>query len=223
MDIHAILAIQPSSIRFGQLKKDTQYPEKYASLIGAEKDKALILSATSKNKYIEVKTGVFKTEDNIEKQVKVTILPEMQMGRFSDRIIIKTDHKKIKALKLYIRGEIIGNIILNPRLISFGTFRRGGKYERSIRLTAAPGITFKVLDVRSTIPGLHTKVLTRKEGTSYKIKAYIKEDFSEDSLDGKIIITTDDESQATIEVGVFGKVFDVKRLEKKSHRAAGKK
>lgn len=223
MDIHAILAIQPSSLRFGRLRKDTQYPEKYASLIGIEKDNAQILSAKSKNKYIEVETGVFKTEDNIEKQVKVTILPEMQMGRFSDRIIIKTDHEKIKDLKLYIRGEIIGNIILNPRLISFGTFRRGGKYERSIRLTAAPGITFKVLDVQSAIPGLHTKVMTRKEGTSYKIKAYVEEDFSEDSLNGKIIITTDDESQATIEVGVFGKVFKEKRLEMQSHGAAGEK
>jgi len=223
MNIKAILGIKPSRISFGKLRRGTQYPEEYALLIGTEKDNAQILSATSKNKDIKVETGVFKTEDDIEKRVKVTILPELNIGRFSVRIIIKTDHEKIKDLKLNIRGEITGNIILNPSLISFGSFRRGGKYERTIYLKAAPGITFKVLDVQSSIPCLHTKVLTLKEGISYKIKAYVEEDFSEDSLDGKIIITTDDETQAIIEVGVFGKVFNVKKLEKKPHGAAGKK
>jgi len=223
MNIRAILAIQPNSINFGRLRRGAQYPEKYASLVGTEKNNAQILSATPKNKYIEVETGVFETKNAMEKQVKITLLPEMQVGRFSDRIIIKTDHEKIKDLKLYIRGEIIGNITLNPGFISFGTFRRGGKYVRSIRLTAAPGITFKVLDVQSSAPGIHTKVLTIREGSAYKVKASVDEDFSGDSLDGKIIITTDDATQATIEVGVFGKVYDVKKLEMKSHGAAKQK
>jgi len=213
MKILAILAIEPNHISFGRLRRGTQYPEKYASLIGLEKNNTQILSATSRNKNVKVETGVFKTEDGIEKQIKVTLLPEMKMGSFSEPINIETDHEKIKDLKLYISGEIIGDIILNSRFISFGAVRRGGKYERSIRLTAAPGITFKVLDVHSTVPGIHTKVQTIREGIYYRISACIEEDFSEDSMNGKIIITTDDKSQATIEVGILGKVFDVKSLE----------
>ncbi len=76
-----------------------------------------------------------------------------------------------------------------------------------MRLTAAPGITFNVLDVKSTIPGLHTAVIPIQEGTQYKIVLSIKEDFKADSLEGQILIETDDESQKTIAVDVFGRAF----------------
>ena len=47
MDIRAVLAMDPYRMRFGRLKKGTEYPAKYASLIGTEKDNAKIVSAES--------------------------------------------------------------------------------------------------------------------------------------------------------------------------------
>ena len=92
----------------------------------------------------------------------------MNLGRFGDQIALKTDHPRIRNLKLYISGEIIGNIILSPNHVSFGRFRMGGRYEKSLMLTAAPDVVFKVLDVQTTVPGLHTQLLTLKEGKAYK-------------------------------------------------------
>ena len=223
MDIHAILAIQPRSIRFGRLKKGMPYPIKYASLVGVQKDVARIISAKTKNKNLKVETGNFKTEDDNEYQVKITVLPEMSLGHFGDQITLETDYEEIKRIKLYVSGEIIGNIILTPKHVSFGTFRVGARYEKSIRLTAAPDVVFNVLDVQTTVPGLHTEVLTLKEGKAYKIKAYIEEDFCEDTLTGKILITTDDKEQHIIEVGVFGKAFKVEDVNNNRSRATRKK
>ena len=209
MEIHAILAVQPRSIRFGRMKKGLPYPVKYASLVGSQKDTARIISVTSKNKNLKIETGHFKTGDDKEYQVKITVLPDISLGHFGDQITLETDHKEIKQIKLYVSGEITGNIILTPNHVSFGRFRLGGKYEKSIRLIAAPNIIFKVLDVQTTVPGLHTQHLTLKEGKAYKIKAFIEEDFYEDTLAGKILITTDDKEQQLIEVGVFGRGFKV--------------
>ena len=218
-----MLAIQPRSISFGRLRKGKPYPVRYASLVGVQKDTARIISATSKNKHLGIETGRFKTEDDNEYQVKITVLPEMSLGHFGDQIILETDYEEIKRIKLYVSGAIIGNIILTPNHVSFGTFRVGAKYEKSIRLTAAPDVVFNVLDVQTTVPGLQTKVLTLKEGKSYKIKAYIEEDFCEDTLTGKILITTDDKEQHIIEVGVFGKAFKVKEFNNNRSKATGKK
>ncbi len=219
MNIHAVLAIQPHRMRFGQLRKGTDYPVQYASLIGSEKGRAKIISAKSKNEYIAVETGVFESGNNTEEQVKVTVLPGMRVGQFSDQIKIKTDYKKMKDLKIYVSGEVVGNIILSRKHLSFGLFKKGGRYEKSIRLTAAQGVSFKVLDVKSSIPGLHTKVITIQEGSRYKINAYIEKDFKADSLDGKIQIVTDDENQKTIEINVFGKASRGKPIGKKSKGA----
>ncbi len=126
MNIRALLAIQPYRMRFGRLRKGSEYPVKYASLIGSEKKNARIISAESINEYVEVETGVLDSGDSPEEQVKVTILPGMKVGQFSDRIKIKTDHKKIKDLKIFVSGEIVGNIMLSRVHLSFGMFRRGG-------------------------------------------------------------------------------------------------
>ena len=209
MDIHAILAVQPRSIRFGRMKKGLPYPVKYAALVGSQKDTARIISVTSKNKHLKIETGHFKAVDDKEYQIKIKVLPEIGLGHFGDQITLETDHKEIKRIKLYVSGEITGNIILTPNHVSFGKFRLGGRYEKGIRLIAAPNVIFKVLDVQTTVPGLHTKLLTLKEGKAYKIKAYIEEDFCEETLAGKILITTDDKEQQLIEVGVFGRSFKV--------------
>ncbi len=215
MNIHAVLALEPYRMKFGRLRKDTEYPVKYATLIGSEKDNVKIISVESVNEFIEVENGVFESGDKNKEQVKVTILPGMRVGQFNDRIIIKTDHEKIKSLKLYVSGEVVGNILLSRNHISFGMFKRGKRYEKSIRLTAAQGVNFKVLDVKSAIPELHTTVTPIKDGTQYKISAYIEPDFKGDVLEGNIQIATDDENQKTIEVNVFGRVFKEKQIRKK--------
>lgn len=210
MDIQVILAVEPKRLGFGRLKKGSQYPVKYASLVGLEKDNTNIKSVKSENKHIKVEAGLFDSGDSNKKQFKVTILPEMGIGHFSTLLTIETDHKSKKNLKLFVIGEILGNIRLSSKGFSFGLLRKGVKREKIITLTAAiSDYAFKVLDVQNTVPGLCTEVTTMQEGSSYLVKASISinEDFSKDALDGKVIITTDDEDQKIIEIPVWGRIF----------------
>jgi len=160
---------------------------------------------------------------NKAQKIKVTVLPDMKVGRFNEVITINTDHEKKKKLTFYVSGEIVGNITVLPSRISFGMYRKGGKYEKRIRLKAAPGVVFKVLDVKSTTPDLTPKLVTVKEGTEYLVRVSMGEGFDKDTLNEKITITTDDKEQENIVVNVSGRGYRQNLKRTKPREGAVKK
>lgn len=210
-----IFGTEPRRINFGQLKKGSSYPSKYISVIGTEKDSTKLLSVKSKNKNIKVAINASGFDNDTNKRIKVSVLPGMGVGRFKDRITIQTDNDKAKKLKLSLHGEILGNIMISPRHLSF-TLGKGKRLEKTVVVKTASGKNFKILNVKSTIPDLTISTKTVKEGEEYQIKVMIREDLDKKFLRGKIIITTDDKDQEEIEVKVFGR-------ERKSRKKLKKK
>ncbi len=213
------MAFDLQRIYFGRLRKGSPSPEKHVRLIGNDSNITKIQSVISRNSYVKAEVVPSESEDkDVEQRIKVTILPGLKVGRFNESITVNTDHKEKKKLTLRVSGEIVGNIIVLPPRISFGVFRKGGKYNKTTRLKAAPGVDFKVLDVKSTIPGMTPEVTTIKEGTEYLVKVSISESFDKEILNGIIMITTDDKEQETISVRVSGRTF----IEKPKKKPAGR-
>lgn len=204
--VHVVLATKPGRINFGRLKKGSP-SSKYVSLKGADKDSVKITSVQSKNKHIEVETNPEGFESDKQKKIKISVLPGMKAGKFRDRVTIYTDHEKINKLVLYVYGEVLGNIIVDPNHLLFGMFKKGEAVEKIITLRAASDTTFEVLDVKSTIPEIVTRSETIREGKEYKIKVLLKENFNKDVLKGKVIIKTDDKEQENIDIKVFGRAL----------------
>jgi len=218
------LAVEPRRIYFGRLRKSMPHPEKYVVLSGTEKGITKITSVISKNNHIKTEVVPPETENkNKPQQIKVTVLPDMKVGRFNEVVTIHTDHKEKKKLTFYVSGEIVGNIAVLPSRISFGMFKKGGKYEKRIRLKAAPGVVFKVLDVKSTTPGLTPKIVTVKEGTEYLVRVSMEESFDKDIMNEKITITTDDKEQEKIVVNVSGRGYKQNLRRRKPKEGAGPK
>ncbi|MBW1852589.1 MAG: DUF1573 domain-containing protein, partial [Deltaproteobacteria bacterium] len=155
VDIQVALATKPGRIYFGRMKKGAPSSSKYVSLIGTDKDITKITSVVSNNKYIKVEEEPpDAVGENKDKKIKITVLPGMKVGTFREKIVVNTDHNKMKQLLIHIQGNIVGNITVIPPYLYFGIFKKGETYARTIRLKAAPGVSFKVLDVRSTTPDL---------------------------------------------------------------------
>lgn len=206
-DVQVILTTKPNRINFGRLRKGTKSEPKYVSLIGTDKNTVKITSIKSKNKFLEVETNPAGYEKDLGKQIKVSVLSGMNVGRFRERIIIHTDHEKVKQLTLYAYGEVVGNIMVKPNYLSFGILKEGKSPEKTIILKSTSDSLFKVLDVKSTIPELETELEIVQEGQEYKVKARVKEVFDNPLLRGKVIITTDDPEQENIEVKVFARTL----------------
>lgn len=203
------MAVEPNRIYFGRITKGAKTPERHVILAGIDKDITKIESVISKNNHIKAEVVLPEVEGKDKDQrIKVTVLPGMKIGRFREKITVNTDHKEKNELTFYVSGEIVGNITVIPPYLSFGIFRKGGKYKKNIRLKAAPGVAFKVLDVKSTTPDLTPKLIAVNEGTDYLVNVYLKESFDKNILNGKITITTDDKEQEQIIIMVSGRAYD---------------
>lgn len=204
-EVKVVLDTNPSRLSFGQIKKGGE-AVRYAALTGSDKDSVKITSVESNNQYLKVDTNLKGFESDKQKQIRVSLRPGMKIGRFNERVILHTDHKERKDLTLYVMGEIVGNIVVTPNFLHFGMFEHGKSIERIITVRAAADNTFKVLEIKSTVPDVVTGLETVRPGKEYRIRATLKESFAGDILRGQLLIKTNDKDQGMIEVNVFGRV-----------------
>jgi len=205
-DVQVILDVEPGRIPFGQIKKDGGETVRYTALAGNDRDKVKITSVESKNEFIKVETNLKGFEGDPKKQIKVTVLPGMKAGRFSERVLLHTDHKDVKELPLYVMGEVLGKIATSPTIVNFGILQKGKSVERVITLRATTDTPFKVLEVKSTLPDVVAELETVKPGSEYRIRATLKDSFSGNMVRGKILIKTSDKEQPDLELNVFGRI-----------------
>jgi hypothetical protein len=204
-EVKVVLDVEPNRLSFGQVKKGGE-AVRYAALAGSDRDSAKITSVESNNQHIKVDTNPKGFENDPQKQIKVSLRPGMKIGRFNERVILHTDHKELKDLTLYVMGEIVGNIVVTPNFLHFGMFEQGKSVERIITVRAAADNSFKVLDIKSTVPDVVTGLETVQAGKEYRIRATLKESFTGDVLRGQLLIKTTDKDQGMIEMNVFGRV-----------------
>jgi hypothetical protein len=201
------LAVNPERINFGQITKDSIPGPQYVSMTGKLKDTVKITTIKSNNKFIKVETNPSGFDNDKDKKIKVSILPGGKIGRFNSNITCLTDSEKVKNISFFAYGEILGNITVIPSSVSFRLNDDKKADEKSIIVKARADSSFKILDAKSSIPELQTKVETIKNGKEYNIKVILKEGFDKPFFQGNIIITTDDKEQSQIDVKVYGRAL----------------
>ncbi|MCX8044864.1 MAG: DUF1573 domain-containing protein [Desulfobacterota bacterium] len=206
-DIEVLLSVNPQQLVFGKIQKG-ETPVRYASIIGNDKDTAKIISAESSHKSIQVAVNPSGFENDPEKKIKVAVLPGIKPGRFHERITITTDHPTIKTLVLSVAGDVIGNIMVNPQMLSFGVVQQGKQAERSINLKATGSHSFKVLKAETGHPAINATVEKVTQGMEYNVKVSIDHSKAVPGtiLRGKLLITTTDKDQGTIEIPYWGRI-----------------
>ena len=206
-DVNVILTVTPNRVYFGSFKKG-ETPIKYVRLEGRDKDKTNItkVEVVSKNRSLKVDVAPESTAEIPKKKIMFTVLPDVKVGKLRERIIIHTDHEKIKKLTVYAHGEVRGDIIVKPSYLSLGTLEKDKKIVKTIKLDAAENISFKVLDVSSTDIEVKADFETITEGKSYRINVSPVDGYTKSILKGDVLIKTDNKEQEEIKVKFFGRV-----------------
>ncbi len=129
----------------------------------------------------------------------------MKVGRFRERVNITTDHEKAGKINVYVFGEVIGNIKVQPNYVSLGTLKKGKAVEKTIKVNATGDTPFKILDVSSSEKEIKTALETVKEGKEYLVKLILPETYTRPLAKGTVTIKTDDKEQEEIQVRFFGR------------------
>ncbi len=203
-DVEVLLNTDPRTLNFGRVKQTSLPAVKYASLVGKEKDNVKITKTGSQNKNIKIEVSPDGFDGDKKKNVKITLLPGMKVGKFFERIKLDTSNKKVKQLMVPVHGTVLGNITVQPTHLSFRLDKKLQAVEKAIKLKSS-STKFKILDVKSSIPELVTEVETIKKGSEYIVKASIKDVTDKKFLRGTIKIFTDDKNQKEIEIKVYAR------------------
>jgi len=183
-------------------------PVKYIVLEGKDNAKTNItkVEIAGKNKFLKLDIVADSTVEISNKKIMITVLPDVGVGKLRERIIIHTDHEKIKKLSVYVHGEVKGDITIKPTYVSLGSLKKDQKTVKTITLDSAENTSFKVLSVASSDPEVNAELETVEEGKSYRINVSPIDGYIKDILRGDILIKTDNEEQKEIKVKFFGRV-----------------
>ena len=198
------VGISPDRINFNQVKKGKEHV-RYASIAGEERDTTKITGFDSSNPNVKVEINPAGFEGDKYQQLKIVLLPTMRQGRFFDHITLHTDHKDFRDVSLNVIGEVTGDISLMPSQLHFGLFQTGAKIERFITVRAMEDVSFKILEVTSSIPEVTASVETMTAGKEYKIRAVLGEKFSGDSIKGTLTIKTDMKQDGILTLDIAGR------------------
>ena len=205
--VEVALAIDPSTIVFPAFIGSGGSTEPlYAGITGKERASVTILSVESANKLINVEVNKGGFDNDPSRQIRFSVSPGMQVGRFREQVVFKTDNTSVPTLNVYVMGEVTGTITVTPRHLPLGTITPGSTVRKTIQLqSAAPAFTFNVVEVSSTVEGMATELITITPGKEYQVVVSMSGDSSRPIVRGEIVMKTDDPDQGIITVRVFGR------------------
>jgi hypothetical protein len=211
--VEVALAITPETIVFREITaKDGSKEPLYARLTGSDSASVTILSVESANKLINVEVNKSGFDGDPSRQIRISAKPGMTIGRFRERVVLKTDNPSVTTLNMNIIGEVTGNIIVTPTNLPLGTITPENTSSKTISLTSArDDYTFNVLDISSTIKEIATELITVTKGKEYRINVSLPNGTPQPIVRGDIVIKTDDKDQESISVQVFGRTAPVSR------------
>jgi hypothetical protein len=205
--VEMILAIEPATVNFPDFNASEGSQESlYARLSGTESGETTIVSVESNNKYLDVEVEPGGFDGDPARQIRFTLKPGMPAGRFRDRVIFKTDNKNVSTLNLYVRGEALDNIAVDPKHLPLGMITLDQAIAKTIRVySTTDSFTFNITDVKNTVQGLQTELKTITPGKEYTIVCSMVKGDLPPIIKGEIVITTDDTAQNSVTVRVFGR------------------
>ena len=200
------IGISPNRVSFNQVKKGKEHVL-YASVAGEDKDKTKLTGSESSNPNIKVEISPKGFDEDPYRQIKVILMPTIRVGRFFERVTIHTNHQDMKDIELNVIGDVTGDVAVTPNQLHFGLFQKGKQTEHVIMLKAMEDTTFKVLEIKSTIPEITTSIETVEAGRQYRVHAQLNEGFAGDTLKGSLIIKTDLKEDSIIEIDIAGRML----------------
>lgn len=160
----------------------------------------------------------------ISEATTINVLPGMSEGIFvvlkgvldtgaiSKNIKIYSNDPDTPVYSLKLSGEIMEDITINTRQISFGSVPKGKKVKVGIDVKPRPGFKLVIKDVISTNPDISIEYKKKGHEDKFVVEATLKDTATIGVLTGNIQILTNSERQSRVIIPFSGEVLGDIRL-----------
>ena len=133
-------------------------------------------------------------------------------GAISKNIKIYSNDPDTPVYTLKLLGEIVEDITINTRQISFGFIPKGKKVKMELGVKPRPGFKLEIKDVISSSPDISIKYKKDEKENKYVVGVTLKDTATVGVLTGNIQILTNSERQSRVIIPVSGEVLGDIRL-----------
>jgi len=133
-------------------------------------------------------------------------------GAISKNIKVYSNDPDTPVYSLKLSGEIMEDITINTRQISFGYIPKGKKVKVGIDVKPRPGFKLEIKDVISTNPDVSTEYKKKGHEDKFVVEATLKDTATVGVLTGNIQILTNSEKQNRVIIPFSGEVLGDIRL-----------
>jgi len=144
--------------------------------------------------------------------VLVILKGVLDTGEISKNIKIYSNDPNTPVYSLNLLGEIMEDITINTRQISFGCVPRGKKVKVGIDVKPRPGFKLVIKDVTSTNPDISVEYKKKEHEDKFVVEATLKDTAAIGVVTGNIQILTNSERQDRFIIPFSGELFGDIRL-----------
>ncbi len=153
-----------------------------------------------------------KVPPRMSEGIIVTLRGVLDTGAISKNIKIYSNDPDTPVYSLKLSGEIIEDITINTRQISFGYIPKGRIVNVEIGVKSRPGFKLEIIDVISTNSDISIKYKKDEKESKYVVEVTLKDTATVGVLTGNIQIFTNSKRQNRVIIPFSGEVLGDIRL-----------
>ncbi len=215
--VHPV-SFRPAMIDFGRLKTGEAKSLQVKAISREEKNLEIIELDTSAHfldaRVLGPKDQASMTEGKVVFEISLT--DKAPAGKFVEQVAVQTNLTGNVQNSLYVYGEIIGPIKVDPEMITFSPGINDGE-SPFIDLSSRDDTRFQVTKVKTDVPELTPVLEAVEKDRHYRIHFEIPETDEPQNVSGVVRIRTNSDQQSEIVVQVFGMIGNFHDLEKEDN------
>jgi len=210
-DIVNVLALEQTTVTFRQVNKGQQ-EVRFANLVGKDAGQTDIVAIKCAHPSLRVEYSKTGFDNPDHPRIRITLPADAPIGRFSEQVILETNHPRKPTLTMLVVGEVVGAIRAVPYRLNFSLTGLPSDIARQVRFNST-GKPFKILGVTCDVPGLKTRLEEVEPGTAYTVTVTVPADYKGGPFAGKLVVETDLPEQKNVEVKMVGQPRRTPNLE----------
>jgi len=150
-----------------------------------------------------------ESESDNEVVYSVTLAEDLPTGRFTGRISVRTNSRRVPEIHVPFYGQVEGTAKVIPHILSLGRIKPGQTSTHDLSVTRTGQRNFSIQKVGTTTKAITTEVIEERAGERYRIKVTYKAGSrTRGSVSERITIFVNDGEENLLEVPVYGTVGD---------------
>ncbi len=195
--------VQPKRLYFGEILQGGIEAKrtKTVTVTAREGSQVKLGEVSTRSKHVDIK---LLESNSKEKRFQVTLGPDMKLGEFRDRIVVRVSGTKQRAVNIPLFASLKGPLRIRPAAASFGVLEGQAPLQKTIKIENLGATPLLLKNLKSHHPSVKATQKVVQEGKVYVVNITVDPRLVKKELRSSVEIFTNVEEQPSIKLSVYG-------------------